>query len=146
MEDATVTQLQRLEHAWHAKGSQSYADPRPATRRALEDMHPQSTHKVAHVWRTEKGNTITTGDVVIFEQEGNRGVGEVVLLYNSDGMDFVILFSWERCRYQPHSDSVRLRARQSPLRICASGLMTSLIVSTWVPDHVVVVLLPVQFR
>ena len=101
---------------------------------------------MAHVWRTDKGNLVTVGDIVVFQDEGEQGFGEVVLMYKADDQDFTIVFKWEPCAVQHHTYSIRLLARQNPVRIASAQLATSLIVSRWEPNVAAVALLPLQFR
>ena len=148
MEDMTVVHMQMLEEVWHKKGARGYTKPRPATRRTLEDLHPTALEEplVANVWRTLKGNTITTGDIVLFDNlQGTLEFGELVLLYKAEDVDYAILFAWERLS-QLQVDSVRVLARQRALRVDARCLVTALVVSKWLPDGAAVVLLPLQFR
>ena len=59
LEDVTVTQMQCFEQPWLIRGVQKLVQARPAMRRTLRDMHGPGEHKVARVWRTHAGNTIT---------------------------------------------------------------------------------------
>ena len=148
MEDVTVDQLMMMESTWHKRGAQGYSEARPAVKRSLKDLHPDADTDplVARVWRTERGNTITIGDVAIFEHEGGLEFGEVVIMYHFELLDYAIVFHWERCGEQPYVDAARLLARQRPLRIRASCLVTALIVSDWKPEQPAIVLLPLQYR
>ncbi len=109
-------------------------------------VFPKHNVEVTRAWRTDCGNTITVGGAVIFEHEGGRHFGEVVVIYRAADCEHAVVFQWEQHETQPYPDAVRLFARQRPVRIAAQGLVAALIANRWEPDAVVVALLPPQYR
>ena len=130
VEDVTIVQLQALGAEWHAKGMSKPMRPRASTRRTLLEMHPAEPNPtVAHSIRTPRTETITAGDACLFARDGAHNFGELNILYRAGGHDYAIIFEWELCADQPHVDSRRLIARQSPVRIDASSLVLSVTAS-----------------
>ena len=147
MEDITIKQLQNVETVWFGARAPYWVKPRQATKRTLREMHPTELEPmVGNDLRTAKGENMKVGDACMFERGGEHLFGELVLLYRACGQDFAVVFEWEPCEEQPHVDSRRLLARQSPVQLPMAALKMSVIASAHVPDGVVVVILPILFR